>query len=285
MMVPTTQQIENVQFDYGLVFLDYGEVSQVQLGPTRGGGEFTASKTIRDIEYDGRKGKTKGLQVIDEINAMLKVGVMDTSLEVLGLLMPHATYDDGTGKIVNDAGGIVEAAKYLTNVTMFGKVIGGGYKKITLYNAMNEADFVLSAQPKGEGVIACEFHAHFDATDPDVLFEIEDIESIGADSTKPTVETTPQDAATGVVVSSNLTATFSEAIRSADITSGNFLLIKVSDGTIVAGALTYSAATKTATFDPTSNLASSTAYIWVISGVRDQAGNVMDPVAVNFTTA
>ena len=285
MRVPTTEQIENIQVDYGLVFANYGEAGQVQLGPTKGGAEFTASKVIRDIEYDGRKGKTKGTQVIDEVNAMLKVGLMDTSLELIGQLMPHASYSEATGKISNDLGGVIEATKYLANVTLFAKVVGGGYKKITLFNAMNEADFVLSAAPKAEGVVNYEFHAHWDAEDPTALFEIEDIESISDDTTKPTVTTTPADAATGVSVSADLTAEFSEAIRSGDIIGDNFLLIKASDGSIVAGTLTYSSATKTATFDPTSNLSATTAYIWTISRVRDRAGNVMDPVVVNFATA
>ena len=285
MRVPTSEQIQNIQVDYGLVFANYGEAGQVQLGPTKGGAEFTASKIIRDIEYDGRKGKTKGAQVIDEINAMLKVGLMDTSLELIGQLMPHASFSEATGKISNDLGGVIEATKYLANVTLFAKVVGGGYKKITLFNAMNEADFVLSAAPKAEGVVNYEFHAHWDAEDPDALFEIEDIESISDDTTKPTVTTTPADAATDVLVSADLTAEFSEAIRSGDIIGDNFLLIKASDGSIVAGTLTYSSATKTATFDPTSNLTAGTAYIWTISRVRDRAGNVMDPVVANFTTA
>ena len=285
MRVPTTEQTQNVQIDYGLVYVNYGEVSQLKLGPTRGGGEFTASKVIREIEFDGRLGKTKGLQVIDEINATLKVGLMDTSLELIGQLMPHASYSEVTGKVTNESGGIIEAAKYLVNVTMFAKVVGGGYKKITLYNALNEADFVLAAGPKAEGVVNYEFHAHWDAEDPAALFEIEDIETISDDTTKPTVTTTPADAATEVSVSANLTAEFSEDIRSGDIIGDNFLLIKASDGTIVAGTLTYSSATKTATFDPTSNLSASTAHIWTISRVRDRAGNVMDPAVVNFTTA
>ena len=285
MRVPTSEQIQNIQVDYGLVFANYGEAGQVQLGPTKGGAEFTASKIIRDIEYDGRKGKTKGAQVIDEINAMIKVGLMDTALELIGQLMPHASFSEATGKISNDPGGVIEATKYLSNVTLFAKVVGGGYKKITLFNAMNEADFVLSAAPKAEGVVNYEFHAHWDAEDPDALFEIEDIESISDDTTKPTVTTTPADAATDVLVSADLTAEFSEAIRSGDIIGDNFLLIKASDGSIVAGTLTYSSATKTATFDPTSNLTAGTAYIWTISRVRDRAGNVMDPVVANFTTA
>lgn len=282
----TQQQIENIQIDYGIVYVNYGEVGERRIGPTRGGGEFTVTKNIRDIEYDGRKGKTKGMQVVDEINAMLKVTILDTSMDELALAMPYATYSGGKITCESSNIGVVPNSAYISNITMFAKVIGGGYKKITLYNAMAENDFTLAAVPKGEGQITLEVYAHWDVADDTAnLYEIEDVGSLGDDTAKPTVTTVPLDGATGVAVDSNLTATFSEDIRQNDINTNNFMLIKVSDGSIVAGSLTYTPATKTATFDPTVDLDPGTDYIWTIARVRDLAGNMMDPVVVNFTTA
>ena len=51
----TKAQTEKIQIDEGIVVLDLGEPSEKVLGPTRGGAEFTATPTIRDIEYDGRR--------------------------------------------------------------------------------------------------------------------------------------------------------------------------------------------------------------------------------------
>ena len=172
----TTQQIENIAIDYGLVYLNYGELDQKKLGPTRGGAEFVASKNIREIEYDGRLGKTKGMQVIDEINASLKVSVLDTSLETLSLVMPQAEL--AAGKITNTTGGVIADAKYLKNVTMFAKTVKGEYKKITLFNAMSENDFTFNAAPKEEGTIELEIFAHWDATNPADLYSIEDVTTI-----------------------------------------------------------------------------------------------------------
>ncbi len=282
----TQEQIENIQIDYGLVYINYGGTGEKQLAPTRGGGTFTVTKNIREIEYDGRKGKTKGMQVVDEINAMLSVPLLCASMDNLALAMPWATYSDG--KLSAESGnlGVIQDSAYLSNVTMFAKVIGGGYKKITLYNAMTENDFSLAAAPKAEGVITLEVHAHWDAEDDAAdLYDIEDVGSISADTTGPTVTTEPDDTDTGVSVSSNLTATFDEDIRQGDIKADNFTLIKASDGTEITGTLTYSAATKTATFDPTESLAESTDYIWIITNVRDLAGNKMAKKVVNFTTA
>lgn len=180
-MALTQQQVENIQIDHGIVFVNYGETDQKQLGPTRGGGEFTVTKNIRDIEFDGRKGKTKGLQVVDEIDAQLTVTHLDASLETLRLAMPYAAYDETAKKLTcaGDNVGIVQEEAYLKNVTMFAKVVGGGYKKITLFNAMSEADFTLTAAPKSEGEMPLEVFAHWDPMDDESeLFSIEDIEGI-----------------------------------------------------------------------------------------------------------
>ena len=75
----------------------------------------------------------------------------------------------------NGAVGIVPDAAYLTNVTMFAKTAAGTYKKITLFNAMNEANFSLAA-PKSEGEIGLEISAHWDPTDDTTdLYQIEDV--------------------------------------------------------------------------------------------------------------
>ncbi len=282
----TQEQIENIQIDYGIVYINYDEVGERQLAPTRGGGTFSVTKNIRDIEYDGRRGKTKGMQVIDEVNAMMSVPLLCASMDNLALAMPWATYSNGKLSAKSSDFGVIQEGAYLSNITMFAKVVGGGYKKITLYNAMTENDFSLAAAPKSEGVITLEVHAHWDAEDDTAdLYDIEDVEGIGADTTGPNITTDPADAETGVSVSTNLTATFDEDIRQSDIRSDNFTLIKASDGTEVAGTLTYSPATKTATFDPTSNLAANTDYIWIIANVRDLAGNKITKTVVNFKTA
>lgn len=285
-MALTQEQIENIQIDYGIVFVNYGEVDEKQLAPTRGGGTFTVTKNIRDIEFDGRKGKTKGAQVADEINAMLSVALLNTSMENLALAMPWATYSDGKLSAKSSNLGVIQDSAYLSNITMFAKVVGGGYKKITLYEAMTENDFSLAAAPKAEGVVTLEIHAHWDAKNDDAdLYDIEDVGAISADTTGPTVTATdPADTDDDVAVSSNLTATFDEDIRQGDIKADNFTLIKASDGTEVTGTLTYSSATKTVTFDPTESLAKSTDYIWIITNVRDLAGNKMAKKVVNFKT-
>lgn len=107
------------------------------------------------------------------------------------------------------------------------------------------------------------------------------------DTTAPTIASvSPTDAATGVNVNSNFAWTFAEAVRSEDVTDKKFFVAKA-DGTMVAGALTIGTDNTVVTFNPTSDLAASTAHIAVaVKGIRDTAGNELAATSIsNFTTA
>jgi hypothetical protein len=110
--------------------------------------------------------------------------------------------------------------------------------------------------------------------------------SVGPETTPPTVTAvTPGSGATGVATGTNVTATFSEAIDPATINTNTFELRNPSN-TLVAATITYDAATRTATLDPTPSLSGSTTYTATIKGgatdprVKDVAGNAL---AANFT--
>ncbi|MFZ5916290.1 MAG: Ig-like domain-containing protein [Chloroflexota bacterium] len=96
------------------------------------------------------------------------------------------------------------------------------------------------------------------------------------------VATVPVDGATGVEVGVNVSATFNEAIDDATL---SFTL--AGPGGNVPGALSYDAASFTATFDPAVDLDGETTYTAQIAGsLTDQAGNPMgNDYAWSFTTA
>ena len=287
----TANQIENIQIDYGIIYTNYGLPNAAKVGPSRGGGEFLASNKVRDITFDGEKGKTMGMQVTESVDASLTISILDMSIPTLALAMPYATLaGDGAATpysltCTSAAIAALDSSDYLSNITMFCRTISGAYKKISLYNAMSESAFKFKAAPKAEGEVQLVFDAHWDAQDDTAnLFKVEDVGSIISDLIKPTVITTPADAATAIVAASALSAVFSEDIRVTDINNNNFILMKSSDGTIVAGTLTYAVATKTATFVPTVSLSAATPYIWLINSVSDTASNVMLARVINFTT-
>lgn len=180
----TADQLANIQIDYGIVYVDYGEVTERILGPTRGGATFVATQQIRDIEFDGRNGKTKDMQHIDFIDAMLKLTTLAISEDDLDVALPYLTRTGTEGAYVYtcdaDNLGIIDGADYFTNITVFGKKTGGTFIKVTVYNALNEAPFSLGAVPKGEGTVDLEISGHWEADEADVVGKLFDITNVAS---------------------------------------------------------------------------------------------------------
>lgn len=163
----TQAQVNKIQIDEGLIFIDYGTANERKLAPTRGGGEFTATMTIRDIEFDGRVGKTAGTQVIESQEAVLKVNSLCCSQKELQFALPGCRVT-GTGDaavIKNAKAGVLSAAVgssvYCTNVVMFAKLLDGKFKKITIFSPMNEGALGIKAVQKAENELALEIYAHY----------------------------------------------------------------------------------------------------------------------------
>ena len=186
----TRQQIESIQVDESLIFLDYGQETERFLAPTRGGGEFAATVTVRDIEFDGRHGKTAGTQVIEEQGASIKVTTLCMSQENLALAIPSCVVANDEGKTIkNPKTGVIPLSAYLKNVTMFATLISGKYKKITIYNPMHETGFTAKAVQKAEGELALEIIAHYPHTDLDGdLWKVEEIAEMPSTTSVPAQE-------------------------------------------------------------------------------------------------
>src|SRR5258705_3216438 len=100
------------------------------------------------------------------------------------------------------------------------------------------------------------------------------------DTTPPTVSSTsPANGASGLALNSSVSATFSEAMTNATLTTTSFRLATTSGGVAVAGTVNISG--DTATFTPSASLAGSTQYTATITtAAKDAAGNA---IAANFT--
>lgn len=172
----TTEQIENIIIDAGVVYLNYGEEDQKILAPTRGGNAFEVTGEIREIEVNNVRGKTKGLRRKIREEANLTVTVMDLNLENLALALPSSNLDVGGDKL--SAGWKVTDDDYLKNVTLIGETLGGAYKKISIYNAMVDGDFAIEFEEDDEGTVELNFSAHHalcPVEGTDVLWDIEDL--------------------------------------------------------------------------------------------------------------
>ncbi len=101
------------------------------------------------------------------------------------------------------------------------------------------------------------------------------------DTVAPAVATrAPAANATGVAPTGTVSVTFSEPVQPATVALG-----LTGPGGPVAGATTYDAPTRTATFTPAAPLLGSTNYTASASGAKDAAGNTMAPTTWSFLTA
>ncbi|MEO8626620.1 MAG: DUF4082 domain-containing protein, partial [Betaproteobacteria bacterium] len=103
-----------------------------------------------------------------------------------------------------------------------------------------------------------------------------------ADTTAPgLISQTPASGATGVAVSTTVSATFNEAVQPASI---KFILTSAA-GVAVSASVSYDSTTFTTILAPTAPLAPATTYSASVSGATDTSGNIM-PSALNwsFTT-
>ena len=162
----TQGQTEKIQIDEGIVAFNLGEQSETILGPTRGGAEFTATPSIRDIEYDGRVGKTMGLQVKDGEDVSLKINTLNCSQEILQKAIPNASIDNNQVLSQGDFG-VIKTNNYIGSVSIITKTLDDKFKILTMKNAMHEGAFGFKAVQKAENEMNLEFIGHYDYTNPD----------------------------------------------------------------------------------------------------------------------
>ena len=105
-------------------------------------------------------------------------------------------------------------------------------------------------------------------------------DSFTVDTTAPTVtDKSPASGATGVAITTTVTATFSEAMDASTITTSSFTLDSV------AGSVSYDSGTYTATFTPSADLSYSTTYTATLSAaITDVAGNPLAEYSWSFST-
>ncbi|MPZ20455.1 MAG: DUF4082 domain-containing protein [Luteitalea sp.] len=114
----------------------------------------------------------------------------------------------------------------------------------------------------------------------DVVF----VTSLAPDTTPPAVtDVSPSSGASGVAITTAVTATFSENVDAASVNESTFELRNASN-VLVPATVSYSAGARTATLTPSAPLAYETTYtarvVGGVGGVQDLAGN---PMAADFT--
>jgi hypothetical protein len=111
---------------------------------------------------------------------------------------------------------------------------------------------------------------------------------VGTDNIAPTVTTLGPNSntanTTSVPVTDRLKIVFSESVEISTVTSTNITVSDINGP--IAGNVSYDSASKTASFNPSLNLAYSTQYtLQVLTGIKDLAGNTLsNSSSLTFTT-
>ena len=158
----STSDVNKIQIDEGVVVVNFGKTGEKVIGPTRGGAEFTATPSIRDIEFDGRKGKTKGVQVKDGEDVTLKISTLCCSLENLKLAIPGGTINGSANQLTPGSFGVISSENYLDNVAVITKMLDGTYTVIQINNPMHEGALSYKGVSKSENEHSLEFIGHYD---------------------------------------------------------------------------------------------------------------------------
>lgn len=168
---------ENLLLDAGAFFVNFAvgtdtyesaRTSGKLLGATRGGGEFKASMTVRQIEVDGVKGRAKGLETNDAWDVYLKATVLEVNKETLAkaltsTVVSTSTVATGYSEIVGNNN--IDIEDYLDNVTWVGKIAGSDEPVIVqVFNALNTDGLTLSVADKNEATMEMTFYGHYDTS-------------------------------------------------------------------------------------------------------------------------
>jgi phi13 family phage major tail protein len=119
------------------------------------------------------------------------------------------------------------------------------------------------------------------AFDPTGWFDqVQTPDTAGSPDALALASSLPADAATGVVVSANLTLTFNNAIEDYAVT-----LINPTTLAVIPAAYSLDATKKILTINPTDNLAAATGHAIIVTKVTDTYGQTLSNTVIDFTTA
>lgn len=174
-----TETFQNLQLNAGafLVNFDYASIESVDalkaaiatalkdksktLGATRGGGTFTATPEVRNIEADGKRYEFVGSTVFDSWSIKLTGTLMEIIPENFSRILAAADVTENSGKNMKTikVRTDVKSTDFIDTLTWVGDT-SRGVMMITIKNALNTTGATLTFTDKGEGTLPFEFTAH-----------------------------------------------------------------------------------------------------------------------------
>lgn len=138
------------------------------LGATRGGGTFTATPTVRQIQVDGVKGAAKGLKTLDSWEVSISANMLELDTDTLKTALAAGDVDTTTDTDYDiiTARNNIELTDYIDNITWIGTLSGSDKPVIIqVYNALSNDGLTLQTEDANEAVATLTFMGHYDGSD------------------------------------------------------------------------------------------------------------------------
>lgn len=137
------------------------------IGATKGGGEFKAIPSIRQVEVDGVPGKVKGMEEIDSWDVTMTANVIEVTADTLAMALAASDITKVEGKNYKCIKGknTIDVSDYDDNITFLGTVTGFNDPIIIqVYNTLSVAGLTFGTKDKDDTVIPMNFTGHYDAS-------------------------------------------------------------------------------------------------------------------------
>jgi hypothetical protein len=161
----------------GILYKEYGEGTQREIGAHRGGIKFNIDRDFRHIDFNGQYGKIEGNNVITKSEPTIEFDLLELSYQnfedcFAGLVV---TDEGAYHKIAEDLA--IAAGDYHENVAWLGQTHAGKYAAIILFNALGNGKIEMNIKDKEDIVLGTKFEGHYGTatpTTPPWEFRIED---------------------------------------------------------------------------------------------------------------
>lgn len=132
------------------------------LGMTRGGGSFTTTREMRQIEADGLRYRYVGDTITDSVDATLNFTFIEFAPKNIKMGLTAADTATDSEKTTITPRTLIKSGDYLHNLVLATDLNDGGVMLIAFKNALNTADFTITYTDKGEATYPLELHPYQD---------------------------------------------------------------------------------------------------------------------------
>lgn len=132
------------------------------LGMTRGGGSFTTTREMRQIEADGLRYRYVGDTITDSVDATLNFTFIEFAPKNIKMGLTAADTVTDSEKTTITPRTLIKTGDYLHNLVLATDLNNGGVMLIAFKNALNTADFTITYTDKGEATYPLELHPYQD---------------------------------------------------------------------------------------------------------------------------